>query len=330
VCEKRLKDFPIGPMTPGAAHRPLDLDEYELLFREALRIRRVEERIAEVYPTDKIQSPVHLSIGQEHISVGVCRHLERSDLVYGTYRGHALYLAKGGDLRRMIAELYGKATGCGAGKAGSMHLSDSTVGMMGASAIVASTIPHAVGSALAAKLRGSGQLTVCFFGEGATGAGVYHESLNFAAVRRLPILFVCENNSLAIHSRVPELHAFDVAVHAAAFSIRAEKIEDGMDLQEISGAARRLTAEIRHGGGPRLLEIRTYRYRQHVGPLEDYDLGYRDRSELVRWQSRDPLIQRADLVDKFDPAIQAEIDDAFAFAEASAFPAPEDLFTHVG
>src|SRR4051812_42245782 len=160
----------------------------ERIYRSLYRIRRVEEEVAAVYPTDKIKSPVHLSIGQEAASVGVCEALDRSDVVFGTYRSHALYLAKGGDLRKMIAELYGKATGCAKGKGGSMHLIDLEAGAMGASAVVGTTIPNAVGYAYAARLRGSKRIVVSFFGDGAVDEGVFHESMNFAALKKLPII----------------------------------------------------------------------------------------------------------------------------------------------
>ncbi len=183
---------------------------YEELFFLALKIRLVEEKVIELYPSDKIQSPVHLSIGQEAVAVGVCRSLTPSDLLFSSYRGHAFYMAKGGDLRAMFAELCGKVTGCCEGKGGSMHLAAPEVGMMGASAIVASTIPHAVGAALAAKLLKKEQVIVAVFGDGAVDEGVYHESLNIAALHALPVIFLFENNGLAVHSRMADRHSFNV------------------------------------------------------------------------------------------------------------------------
>ncbi|HVR17912.1 MAG TPA: thiamine pyrophosphate-dependent dehydrogenase E1 component subunit alpha, partial [Candidatus Limnocylindrales bacterium] len=172
----------------------------ERFYRALYRIRRVEEEIAAVYPTDKIKSPVHLSIGQEAVSVGVCEALDRDDVVFGTYRSHALYLAKGGDLQKMIAELYGKLDGCAKGKGGSMHLIDVAARVMGASAVVGTTIPQAVGFAYALKLQRKDSVVVSVFGDGAVDEGVFHESLNFAALKSLPIIFVCENNLYAIHT----------------------------------------------------------------------------------------------------------------------------------
>lgn len=304
-------------------------NEFEQMFYQALRIRRVEEKIAEIYPTDKIQSPVHLSIGQEPIAVGICQGLKKTDWVFGTYRGHALYLAKGGDLKAMIAELFGKITGCGRGKAGSMHLSDSSVGMMGASAVVASTLPHAVGAALAAKIKKTGQVIVCFFGEGATSGGVYHEVLNFASVHSLPVLFVCENNDLAVYTKVSKTHAFAVVQHSTTYRIPSHHISDGWDIELIAEEGKKAIEYIRNQSGPILLEIKTYRYRQHVGPDEDYEIGYRDRSELDWWQEKDLLIHNTELIQRFQSSIDAEIQEAVEFAETSVFPDESDMYADV-
>ncbi len=249
-------------------------------------IRRVEERIADVYPTDRVKSPIHLSIGQEPPSVGVCRALRPKDVVFGTYRGHALYLAKGGDLKGMIAELFGKVTGVARGKAGSMHLVDQTVGMMGTSAIVSTTIPQAVGYALAEKMRGKDTMVCVFFGDGATEEGVFWESLNFAALHKLPLLFVCENNQYAIHTpllkRIPEPNFCE---RVSSFGVPSVRIT-GNNVFDIWMAASRLTEEARDGG-PRFLEVETYRWREHVGPGYDWHLGYRSESEGAEWMSRD-------------------------------------------
>lgn len=306
----------------------------EPIYRDLYRIRRVEEKIIEVYPSDKIKSPVHLSIGQESIAVGVCGALQEDDIAFGTYRGHALYLAKGGDLRRMIAELYGKATGCAGGKAGSMHLIDIAAGMMGTSAIVATTIPQAVGYAFALKSRRSQSIVVSFFGDGAMDEGVAYESLNFAALKQLPILFVCENNQYAIYShvrdRMPEPNP---CARAAVFRIPAERIEHG-DTLAIRAATQRYAAEIRSGGGPRFLECMTYRWRDHVGPEEDRRWKYRSDAELDAWIKRDEVARIARMLDKvardrIEKAVDAEIADAFAFAEQSPFPGAAELSTHV-
>jgi TPP-dependent pyruvate/acetoin dehydrogenase alpha subunit len=305
------------------------------IYRALQRIRRVEEEIARVYPTDVIKSPVHLSIGQESVSVGLCEALRPDDAAFGTYRSHALYLAKGGNLRAMIAELYGKATGCAKGKGGSMHLVDVAAGVFGASAVVGTTIPHAVGYAYAVKLRREPRVVLCVFGDGAVDEGVFYESLNFAALKRLPVLFACENNGYAIHThqrirqRVP-----DVCARAAALGIPAERIEDA-DVHAIAKSARAAVDAMRGAdAGPVLLECLTYRWKEHVGPSEDWALGYRDRAEAEPWIANDQVALAAARVEPKERAtieaeIEAEIADAFAFAVASPFPGPEELLRDV-
>ncbi len=309
-----------------------DLDRiYRLLFR----IRRVEEEIARVYPTDVIKSPVHLSIGQESVSVGLCEALRPEDAAFGTYRSHALYLAKGGDLRGMIAELYGKATGCAGGKGGSMHMIDIAAGVFGSSAVVGTTIPHAVGFAYALKLRREARVVACVFGDGAVDEGVFYESLNFAALKRLPVLFLCENNGYAIHTHQRlRQNVPDICARVTALGIPSERIEDG-DVLRIAERAGAATDALRGGeSGPVFIECMTYRWKEHVGPGDDWNLGYRERIEAEEWIRSD---QVARLATKIDPAarvriereVEAEIADAFAFAERSPFPEPEALHTQV-
>lgn len=302
------------------------------IYRALYRIRRVEEEIARVYPSDKIQSPVHLSIGQEAVSVGVSCALKHNDVVFGTYRGHAMYLAKGGNLKKMIAELYGKATGAAKGKGGSMHLIDAGAGVMGTSAIVGTTIPHAVGFGYALKLRREARIAVVFFGDGAADEGVFHESLNFAALKRLPVLFVCENNSYAIHSRQKDRQARpDLSARARSYGIRAERLRNN-NLKKIYESAARARAELLKGKGPVFLECETYRWREHVGPNEDYAAGYRTRKELAPWVRSDEVVRFGRLLEsrersKIERAVEAEIIAAFRFAESSPFPKPEELYT---
>jgi TPP-dependent pyruvate/acetoin dehydrogenase alpha subunit len=309
-------------------------DSLAALYRSLYRIRRVEEKIIEVYPTDKVKSPVHLSIGQESVSVGVCAALAPDDVAFGTYRGHALYLAKGGDMKRMIAELYGKVDGAARGKAGSMHLIDTSAHMMGTSAIVATTIPHAVGYAFALKARKAKQIVVCFFGEGAMDEGVCYESLNFAALKKLPILFVCENNHYAIYSHIRDRMPHpDPCERAGVFRIPNERIDHGDTLQ-IRDAAQRAVAKVRAGEGPHFIECMTYRWRDHVGPEEDRKWKYRPDEELDAWIRRDELERLGQMLElnerrKIEAAADAEIAEAFADADASAFPGPEELATNV-
>ncbi len=303
------------------------------MYRLVYLIRRLEERVADIYHTDKIKSPVHLSIGQEAPSVGVCLALNRSDVVFGTYRGHALYLAKGGDLNRMVAELYGKSTGCCRGKGGSMHLSDSSVGMMGTSAIVATSIPHAVGYALAEKMAGRDTVVPVFFGDGATEEGVYYESLNFASLMKLPVLFVCENNGYAIHTswqkRVASPNYCD---RANAFGVPSRRV-GGNDILRIYEAAVELVDEARLQG-PRFLEVETYRWREHVGPAEDWHLGYRSREEGELWIAKDQLARLTQmmpeaLTNTIRERCDLDLDAAFRFAEESPYPTEEELYEHV-
>jgi pyruvate dehydrogenase E1 component alpha subunit len=299
------------------------------MLYQALRIRLVEERIIALYPSDKIQSPVHLSIGQEMVAAGVCHSLTRRDLLFCSYRSHAFYLAKGGDLKEMFAELYGKVSGCGRGKAGSMHLAAPDVGLMGASAVVASVIPHAVGAALAAKRLGKTHLIVAVFGDGATEEGVYHESLNFAALHALPVIFVCENNGLAVHARLAARQAYRIATLTRSYGIRTTTVADGHDPMKVHRAFTAAVARARRTSRPEFLEIRTCRYREHVGPGEDIAAGYRSAREIERWKARDPLIRNAARLAKARARILGEIDAAVEFAERSPWPDKSELLADV-
>jgi TPP-dependent pyruvate/acetoin dehydrogenase alpha subunit len=306
---------------------------HERLYRSLYRIRRVEEEVARVYPTDCIKSPVHLSIGQESVSVGVCEALDRDDIVFGSYRSHAYYLAKGGDLNAMVAELYGKATGCAKGKGGSMHLVDVPRGVMGASAVVGTTIANAVGYAYAVKLRGESRAVVSFFGDGATDEGVFHESLNFAALKALPVVFICENNLYAIHTHVKQRQKdVDLCARVRTYGMPAERIDDG-DVYRIRERVAAARQALRDGApGPFFFECLTYRWKEHVGPGEDYHLGFRDRAESEPWIAADPVRRVAAQLEAgaraaIEKEVEAEVAAAFAFAESSPFPAPEELYT---
>lgn len=289
----------------------------------------MEERVIELYPFDKIQSPVHLSTGQEAVAVGVCSALRREDWIFGTYRSHALYLAKGGDMNLMFAELFGKVTGISEGKAGSMHLAAPDVGMMGSSAVVASTIPHAVGAALGAKHRRVDQVNVAFFGDGALEEGVSHESLNFASLQQLPVIFVCEDNGFAAHSPVGARQAFDRMALLNTYKIPASRIEEGWDFEKIHKVMSELVKDVRHGRGPQYLEVKTVRAREHVGPGEDFDAGYRNRNDFEHWCANDPLICDRRTLAIVEPEIVQAIDIAVAFAEESDWPGHTELLTDV-
>lgn len=301
---------------------------YRRLFRTALLIRLVEERIIELYPSDRIQSPVHLSIGQEAVAVGICDALRPDDLMFATYRSHAFYIAKGGGLGPMFAELYGRRDGVSGGKAGSMHLSAPSVGLMGSSAVVASAIPHAVGAAMALKRRGSDAVAVSVFGDGATEEGVYHESLNFAALKKVPVLFICENNGLAVHSHLSDRQSYRIVEHAASFGIQGRRIENGWDMLAVRRATIEAVAAVRTGQ-PYLLEIMTARYKEHVGIGEDFHFQYRSRAEIDAWKERDPLIIDQALAAGLAPELLREIAEAVALAEQSPAPQRADLLTDV-
>jgi len=304
------------------------------LYRQLFLIRSVEQKIAKVYPSDVIKSPVHLSIGQEAISVGICDVLRREDIVFGTYRGHALYIAKGGNLNSMMAELYGKVDGCCRGKGGSMHLLDSSVNMMVTSAIVATSIPQAVGYAMSLKYSASDKVVVCFFGDGATNEGAFYESINFASLKKLPILFVCENNDYAIHSSVQSRSAqTELYKIAEANKIESYVIKDN-DVFKIRSLAKNLIDEIRSGEGPRFLEVYTYRYLEHVGPNEDWDMNYRPSSEKDPWKQQDQVEVLGskiptDLKISIENDVKHEISSAFEFAENSLFPNQSELEKHI-
>ena len=294
------------------------------------RIRRVEEKCCEVYASDKIQSPIHLSIGQELASVAVCAALRKTDKVFGSYRSHALYLAKGGKLRAFVAELYGKSTGCARGKGGSMHLVEPEAGLLGTSAIVGSLIPVATGYAWAQKLKGSSVVTVCFFGDGATEEGCYFEALNFAALHSLPILFVCENNGYAIHTPLTARQSTSITSRAQAIGVPAIST---MTYEGTMRAAESLVDRVASGYGATLLEVRAPRMKEHVGPGEDWGQGYRKRETEAGWT--DPVecaeqdLDGPAVAARIRAEVDAEVAFAFAFAAASPYPGPEELMEHL-
>jgi TPP-dependent pyruvate/acetoin dehydrogenase alpha subunit len=302
---------------------------YENIFKSALRIRLVEEKIIELYPSDKIQSPVHLSIGQEAIAVGVCQNLGTNDWVFINYRGHAFYLAKGGPLPEFFAELMGKISGLSKGKGGSMHLAAPNVGIMGASAVVASTISHAAGAALASKIRGEQRVFVANFGDGATEQGVFHETLNFASLHSLPVLFLCEDNELAVHASKAERQSYRLRELVNAYGIEYHELEEGYDLIKVSDTAKSAIETVRSKVCPVFLHIRTARYKEHVGPGDDFYAGYRAESDIRAWQKKDPLCADRILIEKFTPELAAEIELAVKFAEKAPVPTERELLSDV-
>lgn len=332
-------------MTPGVRQDREDgipevpVDVLRAMYVSMVRIRLFEERAADLVEAGEVKTPCHLYIGQEAIAAGVCAALRREDYVWGGHRSHGHYLAKGGDLRAMMAELYGKATGCSKGRGGSMHLVAPEVGILGTVPLVAATIPLAVGAALAAKLRGDGRVSVSFFGDGATEEGHFHESLNLAAVYRLPVLFVCENNFYSSHMQLLERRASDNIDRAGeAHGLPGVRI-DGNDVVAVYRTAVRAVDRARRGDGPTLLECRTYRWRGHVGASWDMDVGVKRKDELKDWRPRDPITRarhqlRALGVDdgeleSTEQDLRREVDDAVAFARESPYPEASELLEHV-
>jgi len=256
-----------------------------------LRIRRAEEAIAEMVEHGEVRCPCHLSIGQEAVPAGVCAALRPGDTVWGGHRSHGHYLAQGGSLEGLFAEVLGKTTGCAGGRGGSMHLIAAEQGIPGTVPIVAGTIPLAAGAALAYKLRGEARVAVAFFGDGALEEGSVHETLNLAALYKLPMLFICENNLYSSHLHWSERRAADNLDQAGAFhSVPGTRV-DGNDVEEVYDATRRAVALARSGAGPSFLECRTFRWRGHVGASADEDVGVRRRGELAAWLERDPIRQ---------------------------------------
>ena len=328
-------DTPVGSIESGSAQLAPEVDAAHGLdlYRRMSTIRRFEERVYLLYLEGELPGTLHQSQGQEAVAVGICDALRPTDWITSTHRPHGHALAKGVDLRAAMAELYGKATGCCGGKGGSMHLGDPSVGMLPAIAIVGGGNTVVTGLGLAFKLMRTDQVAVCFFGEGASNEGAFHEGLNFAAVQHLPIVFACENNlygaSTPFHqvSLVP-----DVATRAVAYGVRGE-IVDGMDVLAVREAAGRAVAEARAGAGPVLLECKTYRFAGHSrGDVK----GYRSREEEVLWKERDPIVRLrarlaatldAGVLDDMDAQVEAALDDAIEFARQSPLPRAEDALT---
>lgn len=311
------------------------------LYYNMLRIRMIEEKIAELYPEQQMRCPVHLSIGQEAVAAGVCACLSRDDYVLSNHRSHGHYLAKGGNLKAMMAELYGKVTGCSQGKGGSMHLVDLSVGFLGATPIVGSTIPIAVGVAFGSMMRDENRVTVAFFGDAATEEGVFHESVNFAVLKKLPVIFVCENNMYSVYSplsvRQPE--GREISDLAKGYGIESYQ-GNGNDVAEVYRLTEQAVHKARKGGGPTFLEFKTYRWREHCGPNYDNDLGYRTESEFRRWQQCCPIEKPKELllkdgyfsrqdIDRMVSELDAEILDAVLFAKESPFPVEQLLFKDI-
>lgn len=317
----------------------VNVEQLREFYRGMLRIRRFEECAADQVEAGEIKTPCHFYIGQEAIATGVCTALQRDDYVWGGHRSHGHYLAKGGDMAAMMAELYGKVTGCSRGRGGSMHVIAPEVGILGTVPLVAATIPLAVGTGLASKLRGDGRVSVAFFGDGAVEEGHFHESVNIAGLYRLPVLFVCENNLYASHMHLLERRLRDsIALFADAHGLPGASL-DGNDVLAVYRAATEAVERARRGGGPTFLQCRTYRWRGHVGASWDMDVGVKRRDELKDWLPKDPIARLRDLMlnaqerpaelKRIETAVEREVADALSFARTSPYPHAHELHEHV-
>ena len=309
------------------------------LLREMHLIRKVEEGIANRYSQEKMRCPTHLSIGQEAAAVAVGACLEKEDLAISTHRAHAHYLSKGGDLMSMLAEIYGKVTGCCRGRGGSMHLIDKSAGFIGSTAIVGNSLPIGTGLALSLQLKKSKHIAAIFFGDGCIEEGSFYESANFAIVRNLPALFVCENNFYSVYSplAVRQPKGREIYKMVQGLGMSATKV-DGNNIEIAYAAAKSAVDHVRSGKGPYFLELTTYRWLEHCGPNFDNHIGYRTENEFLDWQARDPiaafennLLKRGDLTSLeltiLHSNLDAEIEMAFDFAEKSLYPEQSEAFT---
>ncbi len=314
----------------------------DLLF-QMKRLRSLEESIAERYPAGRMRCPVHLSTGQEAVSAAVGLTLRPTDLAVSGHRAHTHYLGKGGSMQRMLAEIYGKASGCSRGKGGSMHLIDESIGFKGSTAIVGGTVPVGTGLGLSIRRRGSDQVACVFLGDAVVEEGVFFESVNFAVLHRLPVLYVCENNLFSVYSPLRVRQPAGRAIHRMVAGLGIPTAAgDGNDPEAVYMTCLDAVNGIRAGRGPVFVEFATYRWREHCGPNFDNDIGYRTEDEFLAWKDRDPLAayQRR-LIDQgvvsvsdvaaMDRAVEEEVVAAFAFAESSPFPnretAADDVYS---
>ncbi len=315
----------------------------ENLYSAMLRIRSCEESLIGPILDGTIRCPVHLCSGQEAVAVGICSALQKEDYIFGNHRSHGHYLAKGGKLQELIDEIYGKVSGCSKGRGGSMHLIAPEVGMLGSVPIVAGTISLALGAALASSIKGDNRITVSFFGDGATGEGVLYESLNFAAIKNLPIIFACENNFYSTHLPIEEIRV-STKIHEVAkpFGVKSFRI-DGNDVLEVYQCAQNAVDLCRSGRGPVFIEFLTYRLRGHVGPddrIQGTHTDIRPPEEFERWKKKDPIkkmeryllsnkILTQSEMQKIKNIVGKEIEDAHQFSARSPFPSKKELSKYV-
>jgi len=307
------------------------------MYKRMLEIRFFEEKVFELYGQNLVPGTIHLYLGEEAVAVGVCNAIRKDDYITSTHRGHGHCIAKGAELKRTMAEILGKKTGYCKGKGGSMHIADFSIGMLGATAVVGAGIPIAVGAGLSVKLRRTDQVVACFFGEGASNQGTFHESINMASIWKLPVIFVCENNLYAMGTRQSTVMAIEnVADRAVAYGIPGVVV-DGNDVSAVYEAAQRAVERARKGEGPTLIECKTYRHKGHsrVDPAK-----YRPKEEVEEWLAKDPikrfkekLLQTNTLtepeIQQIEKEVSAEIEEAVKFAMESPYPAPEEALEDV-
>jgi acetoin:2,6-dichlorophenolindophenol oxidoreductase subunit alpha len=306
------------------------------LFYHMFRIHKVQLRIESLYHLDEMKTPIHLCIGQEAVTVGVCAHLKKDDYITSNHRSHGHYIAKGGDLKRLIAELHCKETGCSKGRGGSMHLVDVSVGHLGSSSIVGGGIPIGTGLGLAIKMQKQRRVSAVFFGDGAADEGVLYESVNFAILKQLPVIFVYENNQFSVCSPVSSRQWGELIFHATPPDRMYTRMVDGNSVLAIYEAAQTAINRAREDRGPSFIECKTYRVRGHAGSGSDANLGYRTAQEIAEWEAKCPVTAfRRQLLSQqvlnepelaqMEREIEAEMDAAFQFAQESALPRGEDL-----
>jgi len=315
----------------------LSKDKLVEMYKQMLEIRFFEEKVFDLYAQNLVPGTIHLYLGEEAVAVGVCSLLKKDDYITSTHRGHGHCIAKGAELKRTMAEILGKKTGYCKGKGGSMHIADFKIGMLGATAVVGAGLPIAVGAGLSAKLRKTDQVVACFFGEGASNQGTFHESINMASIWKLPVIFVCENNLYAMGTRQSTVMAIEnVADRAVAYGILGV-IVDGNDVLAVYEATQRAVERARKGEGPTLIECKTYRVKGHsrVDPAK-----YRPKEEVEEWLAKDPikrfkekLLQTNSLteseIQQIEKEVSDEIEEAVKFAMESPYPAPEEALEDV-
>jgi len=317
-------------------------DVLRKMYATMVKIRVFEEKVAELLlpPKKELITPCHLYIGQEAVATGVCSALKKDDYAFSTHRSHGHFIAKGGNIRTLMAELYCKKTGCSKGKGGSMHVASSEIGLLGSSAIVGGTIPIAVGAALAFSMQQKDAVSVVFFGDGAASEGIFYESLNFASLKKAPVIFVCENNLYCTHLPVSACLAdTNIYKKSESFGIPGIRV-DGNNVMEVYKVAKTAVEDARCGKGPTLIECMTYRWRGHVGPYDDLDKGLRSKEELDYWMNRCPIkmlerfLLEHDIMSKLEmdqirKTISEEVEEAVNFARESPYPDENDLLHDV-